>query len=132
MMTAEQPDFDLMNAIADKIKLLLDIIHEIETERNELRSRLLRMMQENDLEQIRLDNTTVGVHKRRQYDIETIRLLAEYIYPEDLDELIIESVDTSAVSKLRRDTITPEINQIIDMATSYSAPYVRVYGHQPT
>ena len=131
-MNAENPDFDLMNAIADKIKLLLEISNEIKTERNELRSRLLRMMQENDLEHIRLDNTTVGVHKRRQYDIETIRLLAEYIYPEDLDELIIERVDTSAVSKLRRDTITPEINQIIDMATGYSDPYVRVYGHQPT
>ena len=131
-MNAEKPDFDLMNAIADKIKLLLEIINEIKTERKELRSRLLRMMQENDLEHIRLDNTTVGVHKRRQYDIETIRLLAEYIYPEDLDELIIERVDTSAVSKLRRDTITPEINQIIDMATGYSDPYLYVRGHQPT
>ena len=131
-MNVQQPDLDSMNAIADKIKLLLEIIHEIEAERNELRSRLLRMMQENDLDLIRLDNTTVGVHERRHYDIETIRLLAEHMYPEDLDQLIIERVNTSAVSELRRDTITPEINQIIDMATRYSDPYVRVHGRQPT
>ena len=118
--------------LTEQIREIGDRIERLQEERKRLRAALTSLMESTGSVRIDAGPVRARLARRRGYDLDRIRTLAEFLPPAEFGRLLRpmkvtpERVNAAAVTRLRRDTLNEEVASIIDAATQYSTPVLQV------